>query len=241
MESLPSYIPMVFGVTTLITMLLFYWVVQNSADAQIRKRSGLILIILIIWLGVQAGLSLQHVYHERTDVLPPRIFLLGVLPLILLILYLFLTTTGQRFIDSLPLDKLAYLHLVRIPVEIVLLWLFMEKAIPRIMTFEGWNFDILAGLTVPAIIYFGFYRKKIGKRAVLMWNIIGLGLLLNIIVIAFLSAPFPFQQLAFDQPNIGVLYFPYSWLPTFVAPTVLLVHLISIRQLTKSGRETLIE
>jgi len=37
--------------------------------------------------------------------------------------------------------------------------------------------------------------------------------------------------LAFDQPNIAVLYFPFSWLPTYVVPVVLFCHLAALRKL----------
>jgi hypothetical protein len=67
----------------------------------------------------------------------------------------------------------------------------------------------------------------------LAWNIICLGLLTNIGVNGFLSAPSPLQKLAFDQPNIALLFFPFSWLVSFIVPIVLLGHLISIRQLLK--------
>jgi hypothetical protein len=54
---------------------------------------------------------------------------------------------------------------------------------------------------------------------------------LNIVVNAALSAPVPFQQFAFDQPNIAVLYFPFVWLPGFIVPLVLFAHLAAIQKL----------
>ena len=68
---------------------------------------------------------------------------------------------------------------------------------------------------------------------ILLWNFIALVLLINIVVNAVLSAPFPFQQFAFDQPNIAVLYFPFVLLPAFIVPIVLFGHLVSIRQLVR--------
>jgi len=103
------------------------------------------------------------------------------------------------------------------------------------MTFEGRNFDILAGLSTPFIAYFGFTKKTIGRKFLLAWNIICLLLLLNIVVNAILSAPFVFQQFAFDQPNIAILYFPFVWLPGFIVPVVLFSHLVLIRRLSKSN------
>jgi hypothetical protein len=131
------------------------------------------------------------------------------------------------------LKKLTILHTVRIPVEIVLFYLFTYKTIPELMTFEGRNLDILSGITAPFVFYFGFIRKKMHHKAILIWNVVCLALLLNIVINAILSAPFQFQQFAFDQPNIAVLYFPFIWLPCCVVPLVVLSHLAAIRQLSK--------
>jgi hypothetical protein len=151
----------------------------------------------------------------------------------LTIIWLFASVKGREFLDSLPLTRLTYLNLVRIPVEIGLFCLFLHKAVPELMTFEGRNFDIFSGLTAPIIAYFGVTKAKLNRQILLAWNLICLGLLINIVVNAFFSAPFPFQKFAFEQPNIAVLNFPFSWLPTFIVPIVLFAQLISIRQLLK--------
>src|SRR5687768_16392808 len=98
------------------------------------------------------------------------------------------------------------------------------------MTFEGNNFDIISGCTAPLIFYLVFFSKKLGHKALLAWNFICLGLLVNVLVIAILSAETPFQKLAFDQPNIGVTFFPFIWLPCIIVPIVLFSHLAAIRQ-----------
>jgi hypothetical protein len=94
------------------------------------------------------------------------------------------------------------------------------------MTFEGGNLDILSGLSAPLIAYYAVKKPKI----LLAWNFICLALLINIVARALLSAPFPFQQFAFDQPNIAILQFPVIWLPTFIVLTVLFGHVTVIIQ-----------
>ena len=107
------------------------------------------------------------------------------------------------------------------------------KPTPEWMTFEGRNFDIIAGITAPFIAYFGLTKNKVNRQVILIWNYICLGLLINIVVNALFSVPSPIQKFAFDQPNIAILNFPFSWLPTFIVPIVLFGHLASIRQLLK--------
>ncbi len=233
-DNLPTYIPVTFGLTTVATLLLFIWVIKNSNSEATRKKGKPVLIGLIIWLVVQAILTTK-IYTLDTNSFPPKIMLFGILPTILMITVLFISQRGRQFIDSLPLKNLTYLNIVRIPVEIVLFLLFLNKTVPELMTFEGRNFDIIAGITAPFVAYFGFKKNKLKASTILIWNFICLGLLINIVVNALFSAPSPLQRFAFEQPNTAILNFPFSWLPTFIVPIILFGHLISIRRLLKKS------
>lgn len=220
MQQLPAYISIVFVLITLLTVYFFYKVANNSKVT---------LTVLLVWLALQGLIGLQGFYTE-TKGFPPRFFLL-VLPALLCIILLFVTKSGRRYLDLLDQRWLTLLHVVRIPVELVLFWLFVYKAIPQLMTFEGRNLDILSGITAPFIWYFGYIRKRLPRTALIIWNFVCLALLINIVAIAILSAPFPFQNFAFDQPNVAILYFPFIWLPCCIVPLVLLSHLAALRQL----------
>ena len=229
LNDLPFYIPLLFIFTALLTFLFLIAAIQlNNPGKAIARVS----VIVICWLLIQAILGYKG-FYTVTDTMPPRFSLL-VLPPFLFILILFLTSAGRRFIDSLSMKFLTQLHVVRFFVEIILLWLFIYKYIPQLMTFEGRNFDILSGITAPFIAYFGFTKRKLSNTFMLVWNIICLLLLINIVVNAVLSAPFTFQQFGFDQPNIAVMYFPFVWLPCFIVPVVLFSHLVLIRRLLKN-------
>ena len=234
--NLPVFISLVSGITTLITLLCFYWAASNSQNAQTQKQAIVLVILLSIWLFIQAWLTLGQFYNTKLNIMPPRLILYGILPSVLLILYLFNTVSGLEFIDNLPLKHITYLNSVRIIVEIGLFRLYLSGAVPKLMTFEGGNLDIISGLTAPLIAYFGFAKMILNRKIILAWNIICLCLLLNILVRALLSAPFPFQQFAFDEPNIAILNFPFVWIPTFIVPMVLYGHLVSIRQLLAKSK-----
>lgn len=220
MEHLPAYIPVIFIITTLLAAVLLYKAGNNSKP---------LIIILSLWLAVQAAVSLSGFYIVSTCT-PPRFALLLVPPVVLIVI-LFLTQRGRLFINGFNAKTLTLIHIVRIPVELTLYWLFMHKAVPEVMTFEGRNFDILCGLTAPIIYYFGYVKNVLNRGLLLAWNIICLLLLANIVVTAVLSAPFNFQKLGFEQPNVALFYFPFIWLPGFVVPAALFAHLVSIRKL----------
>lgn len=228
LTGLPFYIPLLFIFTTVLTFIFLIAAVKKSNSS---KRVVMVSLILIFWLVLHAILGINY-FYTVTNSIPPR-FALMVAPAFLFILILFITQTGRKFIDSLSMKMLTQLHVVRIFVEIVLWWLFVYKYIPQLMTFEGRNFDILAGITAPFVAWYGFAKRRLSNTFMLVWNMICLLLLINIVFTAVLSAPFPFQQFAFDQPNVAVLYFPFVWLPCFIVPVVLFSHLVVLRKLLK--------
>ena len=87
------------------------------------------------------------------------------------------------------------------------------------------------GISAPIVFILLFIKKRINTRFLLLWNFICLILLGNIVIIALLSAQTPLQRLSLEQPNIGVTYFPFVWLPTVIVPIVLFAHIASIKQL----------
>ncbi len=220
MENLASYIIIIFLLVVAATFFLFVKAVKNKM---------LVAVISILWLAL-TGILAYKGFFLRTSI-PPAL-LLGMIPPIVLILSSMVTKTGKKFIGSLDLGKLTLLHTIRIPVEIVLFFLSVNKLIPELMTFSGRNFDIISGLTAPLAYLICFRDGQLkSPRLLLAWNFLCLGLLLNILINAILAAPFPFQKFAFDQPNIAVLYFPFVWLPVFIVVVVLFSHLAAIRQL----------
>lgn len=222
MEHLPGYINIVFLLTTLLTVLLLY-----KATNYLKP----VITAAILWLALQAAVSLTGFYTVTTDN-PPRFGLLLIPPVIFIII-LFLTRKGKSAIDGFNAKTLTLLHIVRIPVELTLYWLFLHRAVPGIITFEGRNFDILCGLTAPLVYYFGYIKNALNRKLIIAWNTACLLLLANVVITAVLSAPLPFQKLGFDQPNIALFYFPFIWLPCFIVPTVLFAHLTSISKLMK--------
>jgi hypothetical protein len=205
-----------FVITTFATMYGFHHIVKNKWATA----------FMLLQFFLQGAIAFSGFYLNEST-LPPR-FVLAVLPAFLLIGYAFFSESGKLMIANLDLKALTYLHLIRVPVEIALLWLFFEKLVPIEMTFEGRNFDILSGITAPIIGFWVFKNHIQRKRILLIWNVLCLLLLINIVATAILCAPTPLQQLAFEQPNIAIFSLPFVWLPSVVVPIVLFAHLVAI-------------
>jgi hypothetical protein len=220
MNDLPVYISVLFVLATALTVFFFYRAAHSSRTP---------ILLILGWMIIVAVLSLKE-FFLVTDTVPPR-FLLAVGPPLIFVATLFASRKGRRFIQQLDPKMLTILHIVRVPVEITLYYLFINKLVPEVMTFEGRNLDILSGLTAPLIYFLVFNKQWLGRKALIVWNVACLLLLFNVVIHAVLAAPTVMQQIEFDQPNIGVMYFPFAWLPACIVPLVLLSHLASLYQL----------
>ena len=218
---MPAYVVPLFAAATALTVLLMRFV----------SGSRRVLILLCGWIAVQT-LMANSGFYIVTGTLPPRMAL-AVGPPMVLIAGLFLTRSGRAFLDRLDLRWLTLLHTVRIPVELVLHALFVAGLVPQVMTYEGRNFDIVSGATAPIVALLAFRQGEPRRGLLLVWNIVCLGLLLNIIAHGMLSVPGPLQQFGFEQPNVALLRAPFIWLPSLIVPVVLLAHLAAIRQLVR--------
>ena len=224
LPNLPLYISIVFLLTTFLTVFFFYKGIRNSPR---------FLGLFSLWLIVQGALSVAGIYAD-TESMPPR-FLFSGTAVIIFLFVLFNSKGGKKIMDRSDLRLLTIIHIVRVPVELILHELFLHKTLPQIMTYEGHNFDVISGMTAPIVYYCAFVKKNVGRQTLLLWNVACLGLLLNVVVTAMLSIPYPFQKLGLEQPNIAVLYFPFVWLPFGIVVLVLAAHLISIRRLLVKG------
>ena len=187
-----------------------------------------LLLLFIMWQFLIGSLAVAEVFKDQPNLFPVAI--LGTFVLTIL----FIKRTDIRKIHP---KMLLAVHILRIPVELILFQLYLQGKIPKLMTYKGWNFDILVGISALLILVYLFsFKGKLDKSLFIIWNGIGLAFLLVIISLGILSSPLPIQQFAFDQPNIAILEFPYCFLPTCVVPVVLISHVLLISQQLKQGR-----
>ena len=112
--------------------------------------------------------------------------------------------------------------------------LFIENLLPVQMTFEGRNFDILAGFSAPIIAVLAV-KGNISRTAIIVWNVLCLVLLFNIVITAILSTPSPWRVFMNEPANYIVTYFPISWLPGILVPLAYYLHFFSLKQVVSEG------
>lgn len=223
-----------------VILTILYWLlllrqlwqgIANSDwdDTKKRRVKTLIAGSLIFWAIFVSAWSASGMMSDFTK-FPFNFLPVLIIPLATALIATF-SNTFRIILANIPEEKIIVLQNFRFFVEILLWMLFITSALPIQMTFEGRNFDILAGLTAPFIAYF-VMRKRLTRTGVILWNVFGLLLLTNIVTIAILSTPSPVRVFMNDPANTIVAVFPISFLPGFLVPLAYTLHFFSLRQAT---------
>ncbi|MEM9987326.1 MAG: hypothetical protein AAF804_19710, partial [Bacteroidota bacterium] len=161
-----------FLLITALSIWLFY---------QATGRSSRFLIIAVLWSIGLSVLAAQGFFLQTASI-PPRI-LLAVLPALAYVAY----AVSKQDLTRISPAYLIGIHILRVPVELTLYALFVAALIPEIMTFSGWNFDILVGFSAILILAYQWRKGRLpGRNWLITWNGLGLGFLLTIVGISIL-------------------------------------------------------
>ena len=185
---------------------------------------------ILFWLSILSWLA-HYGFFEDFETLPPKI-LVSILPPLFLTLYLMCSKHFWKILKVIPPAKLVQVQAFRIPMEIML-WLGLCGGfVPFQMTFEGFNYDIVVGITavIAANVFFG---KRFYKLQGIIWNVFGILLLATIVFIASVSTPSPLRIFNNEPANTFISQVPFIWVTGFIVPFALAMHLFSLRQLLR--------
>lgn len=227
-----------FGLVSILVFGLRYALGQLQVkEEKKRKLIGFTVAGVVLWLAI-LGLGAVIGFFQQYQFFPPRVFLAFMPPLIIIIVLLF-SPSFTAILRVLPMSWLFYVQSFRILMELFL-WLgYRGGYVPPQMTFEWLNYDIVVGITAPmaGMVFFG--RGRYQRFEAIYWNVFGIALLLNIVIIAVLSVPTPMRVFMNEPANTFVTQFPFIWIPGFIVPFALAMHLFSLKQLfltKKTGR-----
>ncbi|MCC6385727.1 MAG: hypothetical protein LC117_09495 [Bacteroidia bacterium] len=205
-----------------IALLLFFFSLRNLKHKQIL----FIITGMLAWLMLQAFISYSGFYKNLTSIIP-RIGLASLSALAAALLL----SLRKNMLPFFNLRMLTVVQTLRLLLALILLSLYYDKQIPVEMTFFNLNVDVLIGITALPMSLKWFNQHVRGLRILMGWNILGILLLINMMLISALSFPSGLQIFGSNQPNNAIIYFPFSWIPAFLSPLALFAHLVSIRKI----------
>ena len=222
-------------VMTLAAVFLYAVVTAGAgrtAPAETASRWVMVgVALLVIWLCVPAVLAARGML-TRYD--PPAPLMLLIASLTIGTILLAFSKVGARLASGISLAALVGFQAFRLPLEWLLHRLYTEGVLPQQMTWSGYNFDVVTGVTA-LLLGLWLARGRYARAAVLGWNVLGLALLLTIMFIA--SASTPGRTLFAGPPNTITGSYPWVWLPCFLVQAALFGHILVFRALAARARE----
>jgi hypothetical protein len=208
------------------------WRTGEGLDPGARRRRTILAGAgVAIWLAAQAIAALSGLLG-RFDVRPPPM-VIWFASMVVMTLALAWSRFGYRFADKLPFVALIGFQAFRLPLELVMHRAAVAGIMPNVMSYTGYNFDIVTGATaLPLALY--AWRRPVPRWLILLWNVTGQLLLLVIIGVAFAASPV-FRAFGDGQLNVWVTEFPYVWIAVMVA-AALFGHVVTLRKLMAEAR-----
>jgi len=118
---------------------------------------------------------------------PPKFALAFIIPSFIFTgVFLFLNR-NKTWISGIPEHWLIYFQSFRILVETLFVYAFAEGVFNQEVTIEGYNFDMLFGISAPMVGVLAYRLKVLSKKTLVAWNYLGLVVLASVIVVFMIS------------------------------------------------------
>jgi hypothetical protein len=222
--------PMVVVTAAMVALLAFGAVGgatrAGQGIAHARRVGAVVGLTLGAWLAVTAGLAIGGVLDVSAR--PPRWPLLPLTAFVAIALVM-RSASASRVLSAVPLAWPIAAQTFRVGVELALFALHAAGLAPVRITFEGRNFDVVVGLSAPWIAWL-LAKKRIGSRGAVGWNVLGLAVLANTVGTVASSTPGPLHLNGSGAPFTAIATWPIVWLPAFLMPTAVFLHVVSLRQ-----------
>ncbi len=222
------------GILVIALVMAVLFVVGNGVAA---RRSGeapgpvlsKVALGVVAWLGFSAALALSGIL-SRWDLRPPPMAVIFIGTISLGIGF-GVSRWCLRLSRGLPLFVLVLAQGFRFPLELVMHQAALEGVMPIQMSFSGYNFDILTGISAIVIALLAA-RGRAPRWLLFAWSAYGLSCLAIIAVIALAAMPLIHAFGTAPQAlNTWVAYFPFVWLPASLVTIAIAGHIVVLRKL----------
>jgi hypothetical protein len=214
-------------VAALIWGTFVSWRRTGATPARATRAATVVATIALVWM-TSTWAAAQSGILQRWDRNPPPFGLL-VAGIVTLSLAAAFSGFGRRLARGIPLWILVAVQGFRLPLELAMHAMYERGVMPPEMTYTGRNFDIITGAS--AIVVAAVLARGRGGRAIVAgWNLLGLALLINVVIVAILGTP-RFRYFGDDHLNVWVTYPPFVWLPAIMVLFALAGHFVIFRAL----------
>lgn len=213
------------------------WLALAQADLTAAQRRNVWLAIMIpftLWLAAIWSLAVNGGFRPGASpapLLPLAIFL----PVIVATPILLRSARVGQMLDAMPGPWLVGLQLYRV-FGAIFLASWARGLAPGLFALPAGAGDVLTGLlAIPVAMSLASGTREAHKAAI-AWNIFGLADFAVAVLIGLIIAPGPFQLIVPSVPNLATGAYPTVMIPAFAVPSSILLHVLSLRQMSRRLR-----
>ena len=215
--------------TALLSYLVFVkwaeWLLPRAWTYRIAMSRLIALAWAAAFIYIADSGALQHF-----DRMPPpmMVMLTGV---VLVSLAIGMSSFGRNA-AAMPFVSLIGLQAFRLPLELLMHRGVTLRIVPVELSYTGYNFDIVTGVSAAAIAIALSRGVAIPRGVLWAWNLFGLACLAAIVIVAILGSPMV-HRFGTDPRHVNtwVLFSPYVLVPTQLVVTALSGHVVVTRKL----------
>ena len=219
------------GITFLFAVSV--WLLFHIAIRKLKKPLAYSLVIATI-LGIWFFLVLllgQTRFFAINPLVAPNLAL-GFLVLFIFLQKAYASNAIRKITDAIPQELLIGVQVYRI-LGVNFLTLYKAGVLPAVFAFSAGYGDIFVGVSAPLVAFIYFKKKTFAKKLAIIWNYIGILDLVMALGIGMLGFPRPVQTLPLTPSTEPLSLHPLALIPLFAVPLSLMLHLFSLRILTK--------
>lgn len=226
-----AYLTLTLLMTLVLIRIGFYAINQSTLQTRIALKSKLVLVTaFILWHTYLYFISMSGILTDFES-MPPRLPLLVIIPLFLFSGIFVYRNRKKNWVHIIPKSWLVYYQSLRIGIETIFYFSVGAGILPELVTFAGYNYDILFGISALVMGYLVFFKKSLSLTAVKYWNIIGL-LIIAFIIFLFISGTY-FPQVYNQETSVltpDFTQYPYILVAGFLMPSAVFIHFLSLAQ-----------
>ena len=227
-----GYIALGLLMSIIIIFISFYTI--NSTYKERNENISIkikVVLGLLLWHGYM--LALHFLGTLNTFAFPPRFAIFMIIPAFLFTGIFIFKNRNSQWIQNIPMHWLVFYQSFRIAIESLFVFTVAAGILHPNVTIEGYNYDMLFGLTA---LWFGVaaFRNKLSLKIIRNWNYLGLAII-GVIIFLFLTTIYVPQLYGLTGPLMPLEFtnYPFILVPGFLMPSAVFVHVLSIVQLRK--------
>lgn len=228
-------------------VLLVVWVTMRGLDTGLRRSgcAGPIRRSLLVRIGALLGtwfLAITAAASSGAWLDPAAPRALGyIVPALVLSLVLWRAGWLQAAVQTMSPSAIPWLQTLRIGGGLTLFAAWASGLAPWAWAAPAAVGDVLVGLGAAAVAFLLGTGLAWSRTAAQVWNVFGLVEVAYVVGRGLLAAPGPQQRIFESPPNLVPAVFPFLYLPAFILPLTVVLHILSLQQLARLGHSKTVQ